>query len=131
MIKKADIFDKENKNYFIKSLSELSVFFYINKKDTRFLKNKINKLDKDIKNKIYLEIVKVCKDKECQDLKDYINNIFIENLKTENIDEFILYIKQIEEEDYLNIMELINEKYLMDKNVFFKNKRTVRINLLV
>ena len=131
LIKKADIFDKENKNYFIKSLSELSVFFYINKKDTRFLKNKINKLDKDIKNKIYLEIVKVCKDKECQDLKDYINNIFIENLKTENIDEFILYIKQIEEEDYLNIMELTNEKYLMDKNVFFKNKRTVRINLLV
>ena len=131
LIKKKDIWDNEDKTSIVKALSELTIFFYSNEKDIRFLKNKINKLDKDIKNKIYIQIVQIYKDEECQDLKDYIHNIFIENLKTENIEEFILYIKQIEKKDYLYIMKSINERYLIDKTCFFNNKKTVKINLLV
>lgn len=56
LIKKKDIFDKEDKTNIVKALSELTVFFYSNEKDIRFLKNKINKLNKDIKNKIYIQI---------------------------------------------------------------------------
>ena len=93
--------DKEDEINIVKALSELTVFFYSNEKDIRFLKNKINKLNKDIKNEIYIQIVQIHKDEEYQDLKDYIHNIFIENLKKENIEEFILYIKQIEKKDYI------------------------------
>ena len=131
LIEKKDILDNEDKTCIVKALSELTIFFYSNEKDIRFLKNKINKLNKDIKNKIYIQIVQINKDEECQDLKDYIHNIFIENLKKENIEDFILYIKQIEKKDYLYIMKLINERYLIDKTCFFNNKKTVKINLLV
>ena len=131
LVKKADIFDKEEKNIIIESLSELTVFFYLNENETRFLKNKINKLGKDIKFKIYFEIIKICKDKEYQKLKNDINWIFIENLKTESLDEFITFVKQLEEADYLDIMNLINEKYLIDIKCFFNNKRTININLIV
>ena len=130
-IEKPDSFQKEEIEDIINALSKLTYFFYNNEKSIKFLKNKIDKLDKSIKNKIYINLVKKYSDEEIKDLKEYINEKYIENLKSQNLDDFILYLKEIKEDDFLNIMENINEKYLINRDIFFKNKKTIKINLLI
>ena len=131
LIGKPDAFQKEELDDIINSLSKLTYFFYNNEKNIKFLKNKIDKLDKDIKNKIYINLVKEYSDEEIKDLKEYINEKYIVNLKIQNLDEFILYIKEIKEDDYLNLMDKIKENYLINRDYFFKNKNTLNMKLLI
>ena len=88
------------------------------KKSIKFLKNRMDKLDKGIKNEIYINLVKKYSDEEMKDLKEYIIEKYIENLKSQNLDDIILYLKEIKEDDFSNIMENINEKYLINKDIF-------------
>ena len=101
------------------------------KKSIKFLKNRIDKLDKGIKNEIYINLVKKYSDEEIKDLKEYIIEKYIENLKSQNLDDIILYLKEIKEDDFSNIMENINENYLINRDIFSKNKKTTKISLLI
>ena len=87
----------------------------------------MDKLDKGIKNEIYINLVKKYSDEEIKDLKEYIIEKYIENLKSQNLDDIILYLKEIKEDDFSNIMENINEKYLINKDIFSKTKKQQKL----
>ena len=56
----------------INIISVLSNIFYLNSKNCKFLSEKINKLDKKIQLKIYINLINIADNEEHQEMKNYI-----------------------------------------------------------
>ena len=133
-------------------------FYYGTKKNKfNFINNKIKKLDKDIQQLIFCEIIKrfiiegnekiIIKkiDTNYKEMKEYIFNEFINKLENmddiNNIMKFLEFLEEIkgtdkidkEKENKDNINLFLNnliKKYLFTKREFFSNKSNLKISLL-
>ena len=114
----------------INIISILSNLFYLNSKNCKFLSEKINKLDKKIQLKIYISLINISDDEEHQEMKNYITKIYINNINYNNIEDFIIFIKSLNENDYLKLMNQLKEKYIIKELDFYSNKKNINIELL-
>ena len=114
----------------------LSNFFFINENNLDFLKQNIEVLEKTIKIKIYVELFHICSDKKYKQMKDHIENHFLNLKNSEDLNEFFYFVENLklkEEEDeyeYDNLMEKINERYLINESDFYSNDKNIKIELL-
>ena len=63
-------------------------------------------------------------------MKNHITDIYINNIKYENLDELILFIKNLEQNDFRQLMEQLKKNYIIKENDFYSNKKNINIELL-
>ena len=114
----------------ISIISDLTNFLYLNQKNLNFLSQKIDKLDKKIKALIYIRLIKFCVDEDHTNMKNHITDIYINNIKYENLDELILFIKNLDQNDFKQLMEQLKKNYIIKENDFYSNKKNINIELL-
>ena len=113
----------------IKILCKLYNFFYL-KKNWKFLSEKISKLDEKIKSKIYIILIRYCNDSEHDEMKKNIIDIYVNDIKFDKIDELMVFIQNLEENDYEKIMEQLRKKYIIKEDDFFIGNKNIKIELL-
>ena len=112
----------------IEIISNLADFMYLHNND--FYSKKIIKIDEKIRNKIYINLIKFCKDEQHKKMKENIKNYYLTKLNNENLDEFIVFIDSIKNtNDYYEIMEKIKNQYLIKEEDFYSIKENITIIL--
>ena len=115
-------------NKAIEIISEIADFMYLHNND--FYSKKIIKIEEKIRNKIYIHLIKFCKDEQHNKMKENIKDYYLAKLNIENLDEFILFIKCIKStDDYYEIMEKIKNQYLIKESDFYSPKENISIIL--
>ena len=115
----------------IKNLAELLNFF-CKKTELDSFKKKIEKLNQHIlKIEILIELYQLPNNDENLEIKSYIKDYFLKILKETQLKDVINFIKNLKnEEDYLDIMDKLSEKYMIDENDFFSSEKIIKIKLL-
>ena len=117
----------------IKNISNLA-FFICSKEDKfDFLENEIknsNIFNKNIKHNIYLEIINLCKENKYIKLQKFIMDEYLGELNLDNIDIFIEFLQYLNDEDFNNFIENLNDDYIIKKQQFFSSKEELSITLL-
>ena len=131
---KADINNlSESDENFIKSLVDLTIFMCLNEGNIDFLENTINKskiINKKIKHKIYIEIIKFCKINKNEKIKNFIISIYIGELKQANLSEFIEFLVNLNENDANDFIENLDNKYYIIEKEFYAKGINLNIRLL-
>ena len=95
----------------------------------RFLKEKIDKIDNKIKSLIYNELIKINKDDEFNDMKQFIFNYFIKEI--DDADNIIKVINNLaNDSDKKKFLKDFIEKCKFTKDDFFSNHLKKKIKLL-
>ena len=105
---------EEEQKKLVETISEITVFNNENKKD--FFK-RINQLDEELQNKIYLELYS--KYDKHQEIIDKSKEFFINNIKFKNLDRFFGFVRELKPEDENDVMDILNNKYLIDEKDFY------------
>lgn len=122
--------EKESKEL-IENLSILLHFFY-KESGLESFKKKINILSQQI---LIVEIyIKLYQNPSNEDnnieIKGYIRNYFIKNIKEAQLKNVINFIKNLGDEDYLDIMNKLGENYLIKEKDFYSLEKSIKIQLL-
>ena len=114
----------------IETLSDIAVFTYDN--NINFF-NKIEKLDEEIKDKIYIELYSKYNDEKHKEdiINKQVKKYYIKNLESGNMDRFISFIEKLNFDDnYKDIMDQINNTNKISENDFYATKENKNIILL-
>ena len=114
----------------IETLSDIAVFTYDN--NINFF-NKIEKLDEEIRDKIYIELYSKYNDEKHKEdiINKQVKKYYIKNLESGNMDRFISFIEKLNFYDnYKDIMDQINNTYKISENDFYATKENKNIILL-
>ena len=131
VVKESDLLDDTDKK--IRSLANLAYFMCNNESNLDFLQNMIIKsqdIEENEKHKIYLELINLCKKDKNKIIIEFISNLYTQTLKSSNLNEFIEFLSSLEEEDSNNLIEHLDDKYIIIKNEFYKVKDSLNIQLL-
>ena len=112
----------------------MSIFYILTKKKCNFLKESIDKLNKNIKYLIYNELVRKFKDNDnnksvdYKEMKEIIYKQFLNDL--ENINSIIELIDSLENKDKISFLKELMKKCKFTKNEFYSNNENTKISLL-
>ena len=123
----------ENDENLIKSLVNLTTFMCINEGNIEFLEKTISTskiLNQKIKHKIYIELIKFCKESNNEQIKKFIIKIYSGKLKPENLTEFIDFLVNLNENDSNDIIENLENKYYIVEKEFYSKGINLNIQLL-
>ena len=115
----------KDEEHVIKSLANLSYFLYENNKNDFFEKD-ITKLDKKIRHKIYIELIK----KNNKKMNEFIVNKYLSTLTLENIEYFMIFINSLKPDAQKNVLKKIDNKYIICENDFYGNNKNINFELL-
>ena len=123
--------DKDLQNA-IKIISEFVSKLFLFEKNTRFLKEEISKLDEKIKSLIYIELITTYKDKNYEDQKNCIYDIYLEKMDAKDgRANIIKLVKNLKDDDRkFFIYEKLLEKCQFSKEDFFSNLENYKIQTL-
>lgn len=114
----------------IEILVNLTKFIYINEnKSLDFISNKIDKLDNNIRYKIYNKLIEYFDNEEYRKLSEHIIDIYFKILSIENMNVFIEFLKNLPTE-YQNKMYQNLLKYAIQSKDFYSSKPNINIELL-
>ena len=153
VIREYELSEEDNKTEQIQSISNLTFFICMNENDLEFLEKFLEEsdlIDKKWKHKIYIELINLCKDdekreKEEIDLKEeeiekrkkkrkeiikFLSDIYSKSLQSNNLNEFIEFLKNLKEEDSNDLIEHLNGKYIITKNEFYSSHDNLNVQLL-
>ena len=123
----------ENDENIIKNLSSLTYFICENEGKIDFLKISISSskiINDKIKHKIYIELINFCKGKKNDQIKNFIKSHYSGDLKQENLNEFIDFLENLEEDDANNFIQNIDNKYIIVENEFYSSGPNLNIELV-
>ena len=109
-------------------LSNFICLIFDVEKNTIFLEEKIKKLNYILQKLIYFELIKRCNDEKYETIKDYIFNLFLENLKEH--DRIIELIRILNGKDKSKFIEKLMSICKFEKNEFYSNYENDKIKLL-
>ena len=121
---------EKDKEKLIETLSDISVFNNENKIDF-FIK--INDLDKELQNNIYLKLYSKYNGDE-QKYKNIIEksiDYFINDLKNENLNILSSFVNILNFDDFKDVMDRIKNTYLINENDFYSSKKNKKICILI
>ena len=114
----------------IQILVNLTKFIYENEnKSLDFISDKIDKLDINIRYKIYNKLTENFDNEEYRQLGEHIVDIYFKILNIENINEFIEFLKNLPNEYQNNLYQKLL-KYIIKIKDFYSSKSNIRIELL-
>jgi len=127
----------ENNENLIKSLVNLTTFICLNEGKIEFLEKTISKsnvLKPEIKHKIYIELIKFCKENKSDEIKKFIiqhfSNILNSGaLRKNNLKEFIDFIANLSENDANDFIENIDNKFYIVEKEFYSTGENLNIQL--
>lgn len=111
----------------------MSIFYILTKKKCNFLKESIDKLNKNIKYLIYNELVRKFKDNDnnksvdYKEMKEIIYKQFLNDL--ENINSIIELIDSLENKDKISFLKELMKKCKFTQNEFYLNNENTKISL--
>ena len=119
-------------NKAIKIVAEFVSKLFLYENNNNFIKNKINKLNDKIKSSIYIELLKSYNGIEYQEQKNYIYNIYLNNIETkEGRDDIIKLIKKLSgDEKKFFMYEKLLKECIFTKDEFFLNQENYKIKTL-
>ena len=152
VIRECELTEEDNKAQ-IQSISNLTFFISMNENDLEFLEKSIEELDlidKKWKHKIYIGLINLCNDdekreKEEIDLKEeeilnkkkkrkeiikFLSDLYSKSLQSKSLNEFIEFLKSLKEEDSNDLIEHLDDKYIITKNEFYSSLDNLNIHLL-
>lgn len=108
----------------IKSIANLAYFMIINEseKNLCFLKDVINGselLDKNLKNKIYLQLIGLCNNNKQENIINFISEIYLQTLKKDNLNEFVDFILSLTAEKSNDLIENFDDKYNLIEEEYY------------
>ena len=115
-------------NETIEILSNFICLIFDNEKNTNFLEEKIKKLDDKLQRLIYVGLIKKCNEEKYEKMKDYVFDLYLENLK--EYDKIIELINILNDKDKEKFIEKIMKVCEFDKNEFYANNENDKIKLL-
>ena len=115
----------------IEALIKITDFFYRNENNCQFLEENIvkSKLDNELKNIIYLKLIELCNDKQHVKMKEFIEHLYLSSLDS-NLNHFITFIEYLEPEDYNNLINKIDDKYIISEHDFYNSNFNLKVELL-
>ncbi len=117
----------------IKNMVNLTTFICINEGKIDFLKKEISEskiINQRIKHKIYIELIKFCKENKNEQIKNFIIKHYSGTLKQENLNDFIDFIINLSEDDANNFIEDIDVKYYIVEKDFYSSDKNLSVQLL-
>ena len=139
----------EEKSTYIVCVAKLAYFFCISEKKLDFLENNLkdsNAIDKKWKHKIYIILINICKleeidendSKEEKELKKeikisiikFLTNLYSRSLESSNLNEFIELAANLEHDDCNDLIEYLDDKYIIKEKEFYSSLNTLNIKLL-
>ena len=123
----------ESNENLIKSLVNLTIFLCINENKIEFLEKTISKsniINQKIKHKIYMELIKFCKENKNEQIKKFIISIYSRELKKDNLNEFIDFLANLDENDANDFIENFDNKYYIVEKEFYSQGINLNIQLL-
>jgi len=63
-------------------------------------------------------------------MKHYITKIYINNIKYNNIDDYMTFIKSLNNNDYSKSTNQLKEKHIISEHDFYSNNKNINIKLL-
>ena len=132
--KKKELSELKENDKIIETLSDIAVFNNENKID---FFTKINGLDKELQNKIYLKLYsKYGGDKKYKDIIEKsidfeINELKNDNLENDKLNKFCSFVNILTFDDYIDIMDRIKNKYLISEDDFYSSKKNKNICILI
>ena len=127
---------KKNKipNEIFDKIVEILIYIcdFMNHNNNEFYSTKINKLnDKKLKNNIYIGLLRYCNDDEHNKMKKFIEDHYVKNIKLENLNETIIFLKNLKTESFSDVMARIKNNYLINNEDFYSPNKNVKMELLL
>lgn len=88
------------------------------------------KINGKIKHKIYIELIKLCKENNNEQINNFIISIYSGALKIENLHEFIDFLINLQEEDAKDFIDKLDDKYIIIEKEFYSQGKSLNIQLL-
>ena len=110
----------------VEIIAKFEKLIFEKEKNINFLRDNINKLK--IHSSIYNELMKLCKEDEYKDMKDFIFKQYLNNIK--NIGNIIILIDSLGQRDKENFLKELMKKCKFTKNEFYQSEENNRIDLL-
>ena len=123
----------ENDQNLIKNLVDLTTYICINEGNITFLEETIGKsnmINQNIKHKIYIELIKFCKENKNEQIKNFVIKQYTCKLKPDKLREFIDFLVNLNAEDSNNLIEKIDDKYYIAEKDFYSRGINQNIRLL-
>ena len=139
----------EEKDLLIQSITNLVYYLSINENNLEFLENNIKDsdvIDKAWKHKIYIELVNLCKNEELNDnnltedketnkrkrknIVKFLCDLYSQSLGKDCLKEFMEFLINLKEEDSNDLIEHLDDKYIITKNEFYLSNDNLNIQLL-
>ena len=117
----------------IETLSDIAVFTYDNKIDKINFFNKLEILNEDIRDKIYIELYSKYNDEKHKEdiINKEVKKYYIKSLDSGNLERFISFVEKLNfDENYYDIMDRINNTCKISENDFYSTKKNKNIILL-
>jgi len=124
---------QDNNEIIVKSIANLINFICVNENKTDFMNEIIKKsniIDLRMKHKIYLELIKFGNDKQHEKIYKFISEEYLYSIKLQNLNNFIEFLQSLNEEDYNNMIENLDEKYIIVESEFYSPGENLNIQLL-
>lgn len=137
----------------IESISNLTYFICMNENNLGFLEKIIGNsdiIDKNLKHKIYIKIINLCKNNEKKDNNNtnskeeteqkkkkwkeiikFLSGLYSQSISSKNLNNFIEFLVNLKEEDSNDLIENLNTKYIITKNEFYSTTDNLNIQLLI
>ena len=123
-------FENENDNKFlIKSLSNLFYFICFHEKKLDFIEKEGIINSDNIKHKIYIELLNLCKKNKYEELNSFITKYYLNKI-SDKLNYFIEFLQNLNEEDLNNTIEQIDKNYIIKEEDFFSKEEKLKIKLL-
>ena len=117
----------------IKSLVNLTIFMCVNEGKIEFLDKTISKsniINQKIKHKIYIELIKFCKENKNEQIKKFIISIYSGELNPGNLNDFIDFLVNLNENDANDFIENLENKCCVVEKEFYSPEINLNIQLL-
>ena len=124
--------EEDELNKAIQVIAEFVSKLFLFEKNNNYLDDKIEKLDNEIKDLIYIELINKYNGEEYKEQKEHIYDIYLKKIKTkEGRDNVLKFMKKLSEEEkkYL-IYEKLLEKCQFTKKEFFSDEENYKIKTL-
>ena len=110
----------------------INICDFMNLNNDEFYSTKISKLkDKKLINEIFIGLLSYCKDDKYSKMKKFIENYYIKDIKLENLNDTMIFLKSLKHEGYSDIMNRISNSYLVGDKEFYSKQTNIKIELLL
>lgn len=139
----------EEKDLLIQSISNLVYYLSINEDNIEFLEKNIKEtdvIDQEWKHKIYISLVNICKNEELNEndltedketnkkkrkkIIQFLCDLYSNSLKQDSLKEFVEFLMNLKKENSNDLIEHLDNKYIITKNEFYSSKNNLNIQLL-